>query len=317
MKHSPSPQKRKYSILILVALLVLSLIGNIYFFTQDSFSEPVENPYPFIDISRNYIPQEHFIVNLEPLRIDLRDYIQKEGTHSISLYFEFLNTGGNIAINPDLAIWPASLAKLPLAMAVTKKAERGIWNLDDQLVLLEIDRDRQWGTLYKNPLGTTFTIETLLKELLINSDNTAYKILLRNTDPSELEDIVEEMGLEELFAPDGKVSAKEYSRLLRSLYTSSFLQREYSQKILLWLTESSSRDFLARGLPSTVPFAHKIGENVTVNVYADSGIVYLPNRPYLITVMIQGAGSTEEDKKRAQEIMKTVSEKIYAYVQSN
>jgi beta-lactamase class A len=124
--------------------------------------------------------EEDIITTLQPIREKFRDIVAKEGPNSISIYFEYLSTGANISINPDLRILPASLIKVPLAMAVMKKIELGDWNLDNELVLMKEDRDINWGEVYKRPIGSTITIRELIEEMLLNSDNTAYHILYRN-----------------------------------------------------------------------------------------------------------------------------------------
>lgn len=301
--------------ILIFFLLLTTVTGGILLFQGKTFSENYKNPYPFLDIARNFISQEHFIVNLQPIREELNNIVAIDGPDTISLYFEYLNTGANISINPDLKIWPASLAKLPLALAVMKKIDNGVWELDNELVLMEGDKETGSGLVYKNPTGTRFTIENLLKELLINSDNTAYKILLRNMSASELQPIIEETGLDDFFDKDGGVSAKEYSRLFRTLYTSSFLKRENSSKVLEWLSESKFDKHLMGGMDKKVKFAHKWGVNEDFHAFADSGIVYMPNRPYIITVMIKGDKSAEEAVK-VQETMKKVSSIIYNYVTS-
>lgn len=303
---------KNYIIFILIVLNLATAVWLIY--ERRLSGASFKNDYPLIDVARNFIPQEHFIVNLQPLREDLRALVNREQDFDIAIYLEFLNTGANIAINTDQGIWPASLSKVPLAMAVIKKAENGVWSLDNELILFEQDKDRNSGDLYNNPVGSRFTIEELLRKLLGYSDNTAYRILLRNMKSSELQPIVEELGLEALFQPDGRVSAKEYSRIFRSLYVSSFLKRENSQKLLEWLTDSSFKEFLSAGLPQEVNFAHKWGRNENFGVWADSGIVYSPSRPYLITVMIKdkaGAGLDKDEKVKA--LMREISQKAYEY----
>ncbi|MEK7635479.1 MAG: serine hydrolase [Patescibacteria group bacterium] len=310
--------KHKKYVLILGILAAVLIMTNTatgaWLWKALRVQESFKKRYPLIDISRNFTPQEHFITNIESLRKELRELVAKEGSDFISLYFEYLNTGANISINPDLNIWPASLAKLPLAMVVMKKVENGVWSLDNELVMMEQDKDTHSGVLYKNAIGTRFTIETLLQELLSNSDNTAYRILLRNITSDELAGIIEAVGLDDLFKADGRVSAKEYSRLPRALYVSSFLKRDNSQKILQWLADSSFQEYLSSGLPDNILFAHKFGENEQFSAYADSGIAYVPNRPYLLTVMIQKKGNTTEDREKVKELMKSISEKTYNYV---
>jgi len=285
------------------------------------FRSAAKNLYPLIDISRSLISQEHFITTLQPLRDELNQLVAKEteGGSTISVYIEYLNTGANISINPQVGIWPASLAKVPLAMAVMKKVEEGGWKLANELVLMPGDADDKSGDsenpFSEYPVGTRFTVERLLKEMLVNSDNTAYYILKRNLHKDELNQIISDLGLEELFSSEGRMSAKEYSRIFRALYVSSFLKREHSQAILQWLDESPYDDFLSYEVGKRVPFPHKYGENIDLNVYSDSGIVYIPNRPYLITVMVEGnkASSFEDNQKQAARFMRDVAQKAYDY----
>lgn len=314
--------KNRLLLIISIALFATNITTAIFLVRGRNDSASV-NPYPFIDISRNFIPQEHYFVNLQPLREELNAMVDKFGRDSVSLYVEYLNTGANISVNPDRYIWPASLAKIPLAMAVMKKVERGDWKLTNELVLMEGDRNDESGNpegqLSEYPVGTRFTIKNLLEELLVNSDNTAHYILLRNLHADDLDRIVGELGLDALFTEEGKVSAKEYSRLFRALYTASFLTREDSEMILQWLDTSPFNDFLSKGIPEETPFPHKYGEKITLNAYADSGIVYLANRPYLITVMVQRdeAAPFETERERAAEFIRTVSKAAYDYFSSH
>lgn len=198
-------------------------------------------------------------------------------------------------------------------MAVMKKIENGAWRLETELALKEEQKDAASGTLFESPAGTGFSVEQLLRELLANSDNTAYHILLDNMNPSEVDLIIMETGLEDLFDARGFVSAKEYSRLWRALYASSFLEPENSIKILEWLTESDFDRYLAGGLGENITFAHKWGRNQAYHVFLDTGIVYIPHRPYLVTVMIQGDGSPGEEE-RAAATMREIGSTIYNYI---
>lgn len=302
--------------LVLIILLIITNITSLSFLIYRNNLDAAErfgSQYPLINVARNFIDQKHFITNLQPLRDDLNKLVAENGPSAISIYFEFLNTGANISINPDAKIWPASLVKVPLAMGVMKKIENGDWTEENELVLMKDDRDSAWGDLYKKPIGSRFTISFLLQELLTNSDNTAFRILYRNLSTDELQDIIRAVGLDELFDQEGKISAKEYSRIFRSLYTSSYLKRENSQKILKWLAESPYQEYLGQGIPKEITFSHKIGDNKNVDIILDSGIVYIPNRPYLITVTIDFSQG-EMNREKALELMKIISEKSFQYI---
>ena len=315
--------KQKNRIYLIIAALGITagvFFAGLFFWSQrPSAIQSFENPYPLIDPARSFIAQENYITTLQPLREKLRAMAGEFDSDSVSVYVEFLNTGANISINSDNYIWPASLAKIPLALAVMKKVESGDWKLSNELVLLPGDKNTESGDaenpLDEYPTGTRFTIETLLKELLVNSDNTAFFILGRNLHDDEIKQVVDGLGLEELFSAEGRVSAKEYSRLFRALYTASFLNREHSEMLLQWLDDSPFNEFLSRDIPESVPFPHKYGEKINLNVYADSGIVYIPNRPYIITVLVQGDETApfEKEKARAAEFMRAVSRYAYNY----
>lgn len=303
------------------ALLVLFVISsgfNIYevFHHRSVVNDLVGNRYPFLDPMRNLLSNKDVITNVQPLRDYLENMTEREkGNADISLYFEYLNTGANISVNKDLQLWPVSLAKVPLAMVVLKKVEKGEWSLDQEFVATDENLNSGSGYLYKEGSGVKEKISKLLEVLLEDSDNTAYRIFKRETTQMERDLFVEEIGLPEFFKEDGKVSAKEYTRLFRSLYTAGYLNREYSQYMLDLLTKNTFKDFLSQGVPENIPFAHKQGENVVLNVFADSGIVFLQNRPYLISVMIQpktidSAGSKEYVSK----IMKEISQNIHQYI---
>lgn len=304
----------KFLVIFLIFLNILTVVFFLY------RKETIVNKYPYIDFSRNFIDQEHYITTLQPLRENLVEMAKEFGNDSVSIYIEDLNTGSNISINQDKYIWPASLTKLPLALAVVKKIEDGQWKLSNELVLMKGDIDSNSGDvnnlLSKYPLGTTFTIEKLLQELLTNSDNTAYFILKRNMHQDELYKVVEDLGLDKLFSDNGRLSAKEYSRLFRSLYTANFLSRENSQMILEMLDASIFNDFITYGLFDLVKFPHKYGENDQLRAYSDSGIVYVPNRPYIISVMIQGDEKIPlgVDKEKATVFMREISNVTYDYI---
>lgn len=310
---------KKYLKISTIVILIL-LITNTYTFlklniSQDEFISNFQNPYPLIDLSRNFVKQENFIINIQPLREYLYELVDRSEPNLVSIYLEFLNTGANISINQNSRFWPASLSKVPAAMVALKKVQLGEWNLNNELVLFEDDKDSRFGDLYKLPVGTRFTVEELIKEMIINSDNTAFKIFVRNLPGENFDEMIEILGLEDLYNTEYDISAKEYSRIFRALYNSSFLNREYSQLLLTWLAESDFNKFLQSGVSNEVIFSHKIGEQEEQLTYLDSGIVYIPNRPYLITVLVKVNETQEKEIARdiAEEIMSNISKESYEY----
>lgn len=262
--------------------------------------------YELLNPARRFMSQKDLIVNIQPLRDELNKF---ESNQDISIYFEYLPTGANISVNKDAEFWPASLLKVPVAMAIAKKIERGDWKWNNKLILLAGDKNEMFGTLYREPTGSAFTIEELVRRTLVDSDNTANFILVRNLEDSDIRDVYDHLGLSDFFSAGGEIGAKKYSAIIRSLYNSSYLSEENSQKILAYLSGSEFGNYLQSGIPSGVRFTHKIGTGNDKGVYLDSGLAYLKNRPYILTVMVKSS-----DEQQATEKMKQISQQAYEYV---
>ncbi len=298
-----------YVSLILGALLVLAFF-HYHGFPQKIFDTPLETTikqYPLIDPARHIVPREHFISTIQPLREKVFARIA-EATHlRAAVYIEFLNTGSNIHVGPNERFWPASLTKVPIALAALGAVESGAWTLDTKLALTDEDKIKDSSTLYTRPTGTQFTVGELLEYMLQKSDNTAYAILVRNIPQSELDRVRDGLGLEDLFSAEGKVNAKEYSRVFRSLYTASYLNREHSQILLSILDGAEFNEFLSYSVPGSTPFPHKFGLMPEEHTYNDSGVVYMANRPYLITVLLQTDGIEATDPAYVTDFMRDIS----------
>lgn len=311
MQKDRAIKKGNNTIILTVTILVLAITNlwtTLYYVPGKPFStSQPKDEYGLLNPARALFKSEDLIINVQPLRDYLNEKYEKDP--NISIYFEYLPTGASIAINKDAEFYPASLLKVPVAIAVAKKIERDDWKWNNKLVLMSADRDEKFGTLYKEPTGSTFTIEELAKRSLTDSDNTAHFILVRNLEVKEIEDVYDHMGLKGFLSTSGNLSAKKYSVIFRTLYNSSYLSEKNSQKLLDYLSQSQFKDYIQSELPQEVPFAHKIGIDRDKNIFLDSGIVYSKDRPFLLTVMIK-----ENDEKTAQKKMKDISKNIYTYV---
>ena len=298
---------KRYIFTAIFLVVLLATNTGAYFFGSSMKDEIASSKFSLLNPARAFIKQKDLIVNFQPLRDYLND--KYEADQNVSIYFEYLPTGASIAINKDAEFYPASLLKVPVAMAVAKKVERGDWKWTNELVLMPTDKDDKFGTLYKKPSNSTFTIEELVRRSLTDSDNTAHFILVRNLEMEEIKDVYDHMGLKGFLETEGSLSAKRYSVMIRALHSASYISEENSQKLLSHLTGSPFKDYIQSGLPQDVPFAHKIGVDEDKKVNLDSGIVYEKDRPYILTVMIK-----DETEQKAKETIKDISEKVYNYV---
>lgn len=306
-KLSKNSKKQR---IVIIALIVC--IAVVVFFSQKDFGSNSYkgSKYPLLDPLREFVSAESYVTNIQPLR----EYLQILGDKypdTISIYYENINSGASIAVNKDLALFPASLSKLVQAILVVKKVENGTLTWDTVLKVEAGDISSDSGTLYQRIGDTSLTVDNLLEALLVESDNTAQNIFRRSLTVDDYINFQYQTGLQDLYNEKGFISAKEYTRILRVLYTSNFLEPQNSEKILKLMTKSNFKEYLSSGIPSTIPFAHKYGENVVHGIFADSGIVYIEGKPYMITVLIKGKDTTEETRNWAKELMKEISERAY------
>ena len=322
-KNTPKNRRALHIALAVCVTLILfvSLYGNYAALSNstETFKSKFNLLNPIISIVNKY----DLLVGFRELRTYLNETYTSYPGYTVGIYFEYLPTGDNISVNQNSRIWPASLVKIPVAMAVMKKVEKGVWNFDNELVILDDDKDSTYGDLYREPTGTSYSIRDMLMATLGKSDNTAHYVLLRNLDPIELEDVYVKIGLDDIIEAlklspkeeeqDNRITAKRYSTFFRALYNSTYLGPEYSQMFLGFL-EAAPKENLEFGLPEGVRFIHKTGVRTDQNVWADSGIVYVPGRPYLLTVMIQKKDPGQPQSGEVENLFKTISEKVYFHV---
>ena len=160
-------------------------------------------------------------------------------------------------------------------------------------------------------IGKTYTVEELIRRMIVFSDNQALVLLTERLPLNVLQDLFAMLGVGEdvLMNKDSKLTVKEYAGFFRILFNSSYLSRENSEKALALLSRTEYSEALPAGVPREVTVAHKFGEAGTGDVERqlhDCGVVYFPNHPYLVCIMTRG-----HDTETLKSTMKDISHFIY------
>ncbi|MCX6820653.1 MAG: class A beta-lactamase-related serine hydrolase [Candidatus Aenigmarchaeota archaeon] len=250
--------------------------------------------------------------------MDLDDFLQKQKTMTVSyldlkqsmlgymdsqklsgrysVYFEDLTTGAWTGIDERETFIPASLLKMPTVIATLKKVELGSLSLDTAIVLTDDMIDYNFGNLSDKGPGYAITVKDLLKFAVRDSDNTALWALDSLLTPDEYIAARAAVGMPYVSqADDLKVSPKSYSNILRSLYMSTYLRRTFSQLALSMMAETDYNNEMPAGVPVGTTVAHKVGYNMYGGYYHDCGIVYAPDKPYILCVMSRNSTLEEAD----------------------
>lgn len=264
--------------------------------------------------------------NMTKVRVEIEDSIEKEISKkhisSASVYYRDLNNGPWFGINEKADFAPASLLKVPLMMAYFYDAEK-----DPSILTREITIQEDYAYLEQNIVpesklekDKSYTIEDLIERMIVYSDNYAYTLLLENIEIISINKVFDDMGINSEELTNSKIddilSVKNYAAFFRVLFNSSYLSRAYSEKALSILIKTKFERGLISGTPKNIEIAHKFGERKFADTEEvqlhDCGIVYLPEKPYLLCIMTRG-----NDINELSRFISDTSKKVYEYVNLN
>lgn len=309
---------------VFIILIVLSVSLNVYFLYQTFFdrklgvSSPSNAPsYRFVNplqkqmIDSN-ISQDSAILHYMDLKPQVESEINKfNAAQNIGLFLQDIQTGAWLGINEREGFVPASLLKIPIAMAILKKVDRDEIKLTDMIELAEDDLDRESGTLYLKGSGAKLIVWEAIKIMILTSDNTAKNALKRQLEDAELNAIFAHVGIPNPYHPQNgqMVTPRGYSRIFKALYFATFLSPALSEKLLDLATDTQVESLISAGVPPEIQVSHKYGERP--DGIADCGIIYHPKNPYFLCIM-----TYDMELPKAKSLITTVSKTIFNFVHS-
>lgn len=223
--------------------------------------------------------------------------VNKSATY-VSVYYRDLLNGHWIGINETQRYSPASLLKLPILIAALKQAEEDSSFLSRRITINAVgDKMKQnLGTNnFSLEAGNTYTIDDLLNYMIIFSDNQCKNIVVEQMDQKYLMEIFYDLGIDinKYKENEDFLSVKEYATYYRLLFNATYLTKMHSNYALYVLSKSRFKKGIVAGVPDSVTVAHKFGERAysegNLKQLHDCGIIYVPNKPYLLCVMVKGS----------------------------
>jgi beta-lactamase class A len=204
-----------------------------------------------------------------------------------------LNTGRTFSVNGDSAFTQASSIKIPIMIEMFRAARAGKFRLDDKVTLAKEDLVTGSGRIQRDLAQgpVTLTVRELITAMIEFSDNTATNKCISMAGMANVNRLLDELGLRttrlQRVMMDGPAAARneenistpiEMAKLVEMIYRGRF---EDSQEMLeiMKLVEADFR----RAISEEIPVAAKPGE--IDGVRCESGVVFLPNRPFVLSVM--------------------------------
>jgi beta-lactamase class A len=237
----------------------------------------------------------------------------KGDINAASVYIRLFQKGEWMSINDEIKYQPGSLFKVPLLITYLRLAEHDENLLNKKLIFNQVTAEskslKQEFVKERIKLGNTYTIKELFNYMIAHSDNNATMLLMNNISLAEFTKTFTDLGLsKDLVNNDAVISSHDYSLFWLALYNGSYLSFDNSDYALSLLSECDFKEGIVKGIPQDVKVAHKFGEkgDQVSHAFHETGIVYINNSPYLITVMTQG-----KDQTKLPNVLKEISAVVY------
>jgi len=223
--------------------------------------------------------------------------LKEQGTiQDASIYLWSFKNSEWMSVNDQVKYHPASLLKVPLLMVYLRMAEVQPEILKHQLTLQPSDLSSigpQYYIYNQIEPGKPYTIHELLYYMTAFSDNRAAWLLASRQNFEQVKQLFANFGLT---PPDQEnqnytITTREYASFFKALFNSSYLSPAFSQYAAELLSNCAFQEGFATAFPEDTKMWHKFGEwkaNDQSFELHESGIVYIKNDPYLLTIMTKG-----------------------------
>lgn len=240
----------------------------------------------------------------------VEEYLENHGLDKKSVGFFYQNTVSSVAYtyNGSDLFTGASTIKVPLAMFYTDMIQENKLTYQTSLVFIEEDFEAGGGrTALDNALNSALSVDYLLQQSVMNSDNTATNILLRNYNRFTKTLFRVDYSAfypkryPAAFYTENLISAELMLNVMRSLYQNA----DKYEKIIEDMKEAEP-DAYFKQLINDIEVAHKYG--LYGNFEHDMGILYTPE-PILLGVFTKDIINSKEVIAELARMME-----LYAYV---
>lgn len=195
----------------------------------------------------------------------------------------------------------ASMIKVFLLAAAMERVKDGSLHMGLPIVLHSKDKVGGSGILGGYPNGFVLRLDSVLRLMITESDNTATNILIDLLGMDNINAYIKEKGYKDTclsrkmmdFAAvrDGRenyTSVRDLGCLFDRIYRHECVSYEHDEIMLSYLKEQTDKECFPSALPETI-IAHKTGE--LEGLYDDGGIIYLGDRALIVVIMTENYSS--------------------------
>lgn len=269
-----------------------------------------------------YAEQECESPELNPVKenvINTINLAKNEGLiTSASVYIRVFSKAYWTGIDQDEKYHPASLNKVPILMTYLRMVEGNNSILNQTILFAKQDTSLPHETFTSKNIvpGHSYTVKDLLHYMIAYSDNNATLLLMQHMNLDIYNKLFADLGLAKpsFNYEEFQLSVKEYSLFMRVLYGATYLSMPASEYAMEILADCDFKEGMMKQLPTDIKVAHKFGESGYGDTYElhESGVVYIGDKSYLITVMTKG-----HDLKKQATVISNISAQVYSSMVSS
>ena len=224
----------------------------------------------------------------------------------------------SININGDYAFPAASLIKIPVAVALLQKIDKGQISWDKVLTLKHYHYAQGAGYLRTRKVGTKIRLREAFRLMLTISDNTATNMIIDLLGGvSGANQQILKLGLKNTrlvnwlgdFKGTNKTSPCDLAILLEKSLEGNLLSKNSKRILKSTLLDVKNTSLIKKGLGKYTRFAHKTG---TIGIcVGDAGIIYFPfGKRIAISILVKRPFNNLNGQKIIREISRIVYENL-------
>ncbi len=307
---SMMPKRLPYRFIGLILFIIGTMCIGVILFRQSKVSAII-SPIPQSQEGKQSLITKIFSKKKDPddLKKRIQTIIDNRWVNYSVLVVDF-TSDFSMGINESVIFTGASVNKIPILAALYYGVQQGEIDLDKVITIQESDiQDYGTGSIRYNTPGATYSIKTLAKLMIQQSDNTAAYVLANYVVGLDtIQKRINDWGLTQTDMVNNKTSNKDMAQLMEKIYTGKVANQSYTQEILAFLKNTDFEDRLPAHLPTAAVVYHKIGTEQ--GALHDVGIVEHGNITYYIGIFTSDITDDNETTK----IIADVSKAVYDYM---
>jgi beta-lactamase class A len=268
---------------------------------------------------------------LDNMKPEVEKLIAASGAETVGVAIYDTETKQSLLINERASLHAASTMKLPVMMAIFKRADQKKIPLNEPVEIknsfysivdgsqYRLNRDDDSDQEIYSRIGQSMPVIELVDRMITWSSNLATNLLIEKVKADNVTALMRELGANEMQVLRGVEDPKAFQAgknntttaydlmlLLKLIAENKFMNRRVCEKMLEILSSQRFNDGIPAGLPTATRVAHKTG-NITKHNH-DAAIVYAPGRkPYVIVVLTKGIA----EQKRSSKLIADISRVVY------